>query len=85
MSALRVNYVCMYVWMDGWMDGCMYVWMDGWMDRYRPVTITYPDEMYRVIIYFETNRSNQLFVACNNRQSPKVGSRQLHCQNDSRI
>jgi hypothetical protein len=22
----------MYVWMDGWMDGCMYVCMDGWMD-----------------------------------------------------
>jgi len=34
----------MYVWMDGWMDGCMdvwmygcmdvwmYGWMDGWMD-----------------------------------------------------
>ena len=30
-----VEYVCMYVWMDGWMYGCMDVWMygcmDGWM------------------------------------------------------
>ena len=29
-------YVCMYVWMDGWMDvwmyGCMDVWMYGCMD-----------------------------------------------------
>ena len=24
----EINYVCMYVWMDGRMDG----WMDGWMD-----------------------------------------------------
>ena len=22
----------MYVWMDGWLDGCMDGWMDGWMD-----------------------------------------------------
>jgi len=22
-------YVCMHVWMDGW----MYVWMDGWMEE----------------------------------------------------
>ena len=25
-------YVCMYVWLDGWMDVCMDVWMYGWMD-----------------------------------------------------
>ena len=24
-------YVCMYGWMDAWMDACMYGWMDGWM------------------------------------------------------
>ena len=27
-----IQIVCMYGWMDGWVDGLMYGWMDGWVD-----------------------------------------------------